>query len=164
MTIKSDFDLPRQDCIKAFRALLPQLRRILDGNYDTPTFELVHSLNVHINIRRRLEEDPNRPNKVYCFIRNITFSQCGDLEIYWSTDQNGESRMGKAEVDCLGLTYIVQPFWGMYRLTDAHLNAIKVFHDVCGYGGEDGEERLLSLFDFPRAQIVSRFKGTPYYD
>jgi len=32
MTIKGDFDVPRRDCIKAFRALLPQLRRILDGN------------------------------------------------------------------------------------------------------------------------------------
>jgi len=101
MTIKGDFAMRKRDCIKAFRALLPQLRRILDGNRDTPTFELVHAVNIHINIRRRLEEDPDRP--VYCFVRNITFSQCGDLEIYWSTNQNGNSRMEKAEVDRLDI-------------------------------------------------------------
>jgi hypothetical protein len=76
---------------------------------------------------------------MYYFVCKITF---GDLEIYWSTDQNGKSRMERAEVDCLCLSYIVQPFWGIYRLTDAHLNlnAIKIFHDVCGFGGENGIE------------------------
>jgi hypothetical protein len=67
--------------------------------------------------------------------------------------------MEKTEVDGLGLSYTAEIIWVKYHLTNVHLNAIKVFHEVCGYGGEDGEERLLSLFDFPRAQVVSRFKG-----
>jgi hypothetical protein len=35
MIIESHFDLPRPDCLKAFRALLPQLHRILDENTST---------------------------------------------------------------------------------------------------------------------------------
>lgn len=63
--------------------------------------------------------------------------------------------MEKADVDGLGLSYTTEIFWYKYHLTNSQLNAIKVFHDVCGCGGEDGEERLLNLFDFPRAEIVS---------
>ena len=56
--------------------------------------------------------------------------------------------MGPEAVDW---RYIVEYCAGRaYTFTDFHLNAINVFHDVCGYEGEDGEERLL----MPKAHFV----------
>ena len=88
-------------------------------------------------------------------MRHLDFSRHGDLEIYWSYDPNGRSRLGPEAVDRLGLRYIVKYCRGKaYTFTDFHLNAINVFHDVCGYGGEDGEEKLLRLFGMPKAHFV----------
>ncbi len=63
--------------------------------------------------------------------------------------------MEEEETDRLNLKVFMKPCHvGRYTFDNLHLNAIKVFHDVCGYGGEDGEKRLLSLFGNPRAELV----------
>ena len=78
---------------------------------------------------------------VYCFVCHLDLTHHRDTEIYWSLDPNGQSRLVKEEICRLGLDHVMTSVKAQCysSLTDLQLNAIKAFHQVCGYGGEDGE-------------------------
>ena len=44
-----------------------------------------------------------------------------------------------------------------------HPSSSESDYEVCGYGGEDGEERLLSLLGQPRAHKFKLFPMATYY-
>jgi hypothetical protein len=118
---------------------------------------VITSIIVDITMPHSFKAPPSQPNlkAVYCFVFHLDFTHYGDTEIYWSLDPNGQSRIVMEEICRLGLDHVMTSVKAQcYSFTDLQMNAIKAFHEVCGYGGEDGEERLLRLLDIPRTQFV----------
>ncbi|KAF8637093.1 hypothetical protein AX17_002998 [Amanita inopinata Kibby_2008] len=159
----SSFELPNADRNRAFHALVPQLRKTMvmqttDDNKVLDPFALLHSIQVRIGLRSRVHVDPNRPDirVLYFFIRELDFTRRPGIEAYWSTDPEGETRMEREELDRFGVVdgMVFCKRTGLV-FEDVHFEAVKVMHELCGYGGPEGEEGLMALFGVSSAVMTS---------